>query len=68
MKPRVFFKEIPQAEVIGREFFQVVETESDHWEVGDTFSDDDMSMGSSEVFFRDVRFHAPEMLSKRETE
>lgn len=50
-KPIVTYVEIPESQVIGREFFKVVASEDSGWPVGETFSDDDMSMGSVSVRF-----------------
>lgn len=54
-KPLVLYKELPSDQVLGRDFFQVVESRSEYWKAGDTFSDDDMSMGSTQVKFESVR-------------
>ena len=37
----------------GRDFFVVVASESPLWIVGDTFTDDDMSMASRQVQFKE---------------
>jgi hypothetical protein len=52
--PVVMYKEISPDMTQGREFFQVVQSQSPFWKVGDTFSDDDMSMGSRQVRFVSV--------------
>lgn len=49
MKPTVYYVEV--TDPTGRDFFQVVKTETLLRPVGETFSDDDMSMGSFEVEF-----------------
>ena len=54
MRPRVFYKEISDSDTRGRETFVVIESESKFWPVGETFSDDDMSMGSRQVEFHEV--------------
>jgi len=50
-KPIVSYTEIPKDQVFGRHFFKVVASQDPEWKVGDTFSDDDMSMGSFSVDF-----------------
>lgn len=50
-RPIVVYKELSPDMVRGRGFFQVVQSQSPFWKVGETFSDDDMSMGSQQVRF-----------------
>ena len=52
-KDRVEYKVIDKP--VGRQFFEVVMSESPDYQVGDTFSDDDMSMGSSRCAFVEVK-------------
>lgn len=47
----VEYKEVSPDMVKGRGFYQVVQSQSPFWKVGETFSDDDMSMGSQQVRF-----------------
>jgi hypothetical protein len=49
--PIVMYKEISPDMMQGRDFYQVVQSQSPFWKVGKTFSDDDMSMGSRQVRF-----------------
>lgn len=49
--PIVMYKEISPDMLRGRHFYQVVQSQSPFWKVGETFSDDDMSMGSRQVRF-----------------
>ena len=54
MTQRVFYRELPSREVFGREFFEIVRSDSPFWPEGDTFSDDDMSMGRAQVEFIEI--------------
>jgi len=51
-KPVVYYKEVDRP--VGRDFFVIVKSESPHFEPGETFSDDDMSMASSQVTFKEL--------------
>lgn len=66
--PKVLYKEISPDIVKGREFFKVVKSESPFWKVGETFSDDDMSMGSRQVRFVSVKQGVAEGLNEMGSE
>jgi|DEB0MinimDraft_6_1074348.scaffolds.fasta_scaffold03645_4 hypothetical protein len=41
---KITYKRIAKDQVKGRSFFVVTATETSMWKIGETFSDDDMSM------------------------
>jgi uncharacterized membrane protein len=49
--PKVYYKMLPKSEYWGRECFLITKSEHPLWLEKDTFSDDDMSMGSTQVHF-----------------
>jgi hypothetical protein len=53
--PVVQYKQLPESQITGRHYFQVVKSQSPFWKSGVTFSDDDMSMGSRQVRFELVK-------------
>jgi hypothetical protein len=51
-KPVVHYSHLPKDKVKGRHTFTVVKSEHPLWKKGETFNDDDMSMGSKQVRFK----------------
>ena len=51
-KPVVHYSHVPKDQVKGRHTFVVSKSEHPLWKKGETFSDDDMSMGGKQVRFK----------------